>query len=396
MNSTGEPVAKRLRIEKPYLPCPCFKCQGDLQLPATIRDHARRYPWPLVVPRTRSPSPDTQISRHETSANERQSPSPPCAPSPPRAPSPIQDIDNEGQHTPSHSPGPSRCATPRRSPSLDLPGFHPNDLRKYHFDNPGPNQGYANVGVDRELLDNMDNLGVEDKDPYDENLDEEPDPNKEVDPAEYCAAFQEHPLIRNAYVDAIVQKVLYGANHRALADQLKGSQQQLRSNPNVPAEDLARMALTIRTVERQLGLDSTDIITTYTLCPLCQSLYHPNYIANADENTCQNGNCEGILYDIKTLASGKRKRTSRLTYPCASVIAWFQRLLNRPGMAELTQSWNTENNEGPAQPVPVEEWARTTNMNTPLGNISKGHGWRSRACQQERMVDEVGNVKDQS
>ncbi|EUC56821.1 transposase family Tnp2 protein [Rhizoctonia solani AG-3 Rhs1AP] len=175
---------------------------------------------------------------------------------------------------------------------------------------------------------------------------------------------------------------------------LRSSQRQLSSNPDVPIEDLERMALTIRTVERRLGLDSSDIITTYTLCPLCGRSYHPDYIADADENTCQNENCEGILYDVKTLASGQRKRTPRLTYPCASIIAWFRRILNHPGMAELTRSWCTENDQELAQPVPVEQWR--VDMNTPLGDISKGHGWRSRPSQQERTVDEAGNVRDQS
>ncbi|EUC58792.1 transposase family Tnp2 protein [Rhizoctonia solani AG-3 Rhs1AP] len=157
------------------------------------------------------------------------------------------------------------------------------------------------------------------------------------------------------------------------------------------------MALTIRTVERRLGLDSGDLIITYTLCPLCGHLYHPNYIANADSSACQNNDCNGVLYDINQLASGEIKRVSRLTCPYASIIAWLRRLLKQPGICELTQNEQAEGDQGFAQPIPPEQWVAELNMDEPLVDISDGHGWDSGAARLERVVDEqTGNVEDRS
>ncbi|CUA68002.1 hypothetical protein RSOLAG22IIIB_07684 [Rhizoctonia solani] len=262
-------------------------------------------------------------------------------------------VDDNLLRTP--SPGSRRQARSPSSP-VELPGIHPNDQREHCFDDLLLRQGFPDLGVDNDLLDLDGDEEPDDDDPFDdfglprfheeppseeqqpfalpwENLpgnkpnDPDPEPHEEIDPAEYCAAFQEHPLIRNTYIDAIVQKVLYGTNHRALNHLLKAAQRQLHSNPDVPAEGLARMALTIRTVEQRLGLDSSDLITTYTLCPLCELSYDPDYINETDSDTCLNGDCNGVLYDTRILASGQHKRVSRHTFVSAPVIAWLRRML---------------------------------------------------------------------
>ncbi|KDN42594.1 hypothetical protein RSAG8_06737, partial [Rhizoctonia solani AG-8 WAC10335] len=278
-------------------------------------------------------------------------------------PSPVLPLDDNHAHAP--SPNAPRRVRRHASPA-NLPGFNPIDRHEHRFDELLPRQAFPDLDVDNELL----NMNAEEDEPeedeifdefglpriYHEPPDEDqqpfvlpwenqpaegpdPDPNPEpdgpIDPAEYCAAFQEHPLVCNAYVDAIVQKILYGANQHASTHQLKAAQRQLRSNPDVPVEDLARMALTIRTVERRLGLDSSDIVKIYMLCPLCGRSYSPTYISDANTDACQNDNCDGVLYDIQKLASGQRKRVSRRTYPYASIIAWIHRLLNQPGMSEF-------------------------------------------------------------
>ncbi|CAE6410562.1 unnamed protein product [Rhizoctonia solani] len=420
MDENMEPRAKRARTDAgTYAPCPCYNCQGDMQLLGTIRDHKKRFPWPLSSsPRARSPASNNRALQDMTNLSSPRRQNPPST----RENSPFRD---NGAREPSRSP-PAR----RHASSPDLPGFNPNDRQDHRFDDLGRNQQYVNIGVDGDLLraggngDEEEEENAEEEEagdmeamyglpggddppreeqefefPWGDQNDEEPDPEPDnpIDPEEYCAAFREHPLIRNAYVDAIVQKVLYSANHRALTHQLKAAQRQLRSNPDVPAEDLSRMALTIRTVERRLGLDSDDLIMTYTLCPLCRRSYSPNDIADADNSTCQNDNCEGTLFDVKTLASGQRKRESRLTYPCVSIIAWLRRLFSQAGMAKLVQNWRTENDHGQAEPIPVDQWAVTVRMNTPLGDMSHGWGWRSGVGGLDRVVDEVtGDVEDRS
>ena len=281
--------------------CPCYNCQGkELQLPRTRRDHSTRYPWPKQEPPTspdRSPTPN-DYSPLENSITLPHSPRPYSPPgqdvSPPRRPSPPiwrscsePPLDDDLLRTP--SPGARRRARRQLSPA-SLPEIDPNDEHEHHFDELLPRRAFSDLDVDEELLDLEEDEQEEDELfdefgqprgpdeppgkgqqpfqlPWENQAGEDPDPNPDdqIDPAEYCAAFQEHPLIRNAYIDAIVQKILFGASHNALNYQLKAVHRQLSSNPNVPAEDLARMALTIRTVERRLGLDSSDIIKTYTL-----------------------------------------------------------------------------------------------------------------------------------
>ncbi|KAG8682473.1 hypothetical protein FRC11_014829 [Ceratobasidium sp. 423] len=138
MDENEEPRAKRARTNAgTYAPCPCYNCQGDMQLADLLGEGES--------------DEDEEEEEEEEEAGDMEA-------------------------------------------MYGLPG---ND------DPPGEGQEF--------------------KFPWGHQNDEEPDPEPDnpIDPAEYCAAFREHPLIRNAYVDAIVQKVLYGANHRALTHQLR-------------------------------------------------------------------------------------------------------------------------------------------------------------------------------
>jgi hypothetical protein len=49
------------------------------------------------------------------------------------------------------------------------------------------------------------------------------DPIDEDDPGVRYTAFEEPDLIHNAYIDAYIQKTLYGATHHALKHQLKAA-----------------------------------------------------------------------------------------------------------------------------------------------------------------------------
>ncbi|CUA68980.1 POC1 centriolar protein homolog A [Rhizoctonia solani] len=370
---------------------------------------------------------DIPYSPRQSNSPTGQYFSPPQHPSPPiRYNTPELPVDDDLLRTP--SPGPRRQARRPSSPE-ELPDIHPDDRREHRFDDLLPRQEFPDLDVDDDLLNLDGDEEPDDDDPFDdfglprgheeppgegqqpfalpwENLpgndpddpdDPDAEPYEEVDPAEYCAAFQEHPDIRNAYVDVIVQKVLYGVNHRALNHQLKAAQRHLRSNPDIPADGLARMALTIRTVEQRLGLDSSDIITTYTLCPLCERSYHPDYINETDSDTCQNVNCNGVLYDTRILASGQRKRVSRRTFVSASVVGWLRRMLNYPGISELAHHWQTEDHQELVEPLSAEEWFAHLDMDRPLADFTDGLEWCSRAAGMDRVEDEeTGEVEDRS
>jgi hypothetical protein len=233
---------------------------------------------------------------------------------------------------------------------------------------------------------------------FDQPPDDDPDDEGNGFEANY-QAFREHELVRNAYIDAFIQKVIYGATHRALKHQLKAARRTIAANPLVPREDVANMARTIGTAEVRLGVNTDDIVTTFTLCPHCKRRYSPEYIATANEDTCLNDGCEGVLFTVRNLASGSRRRVPNLTYPFASPIAWLKHMLSLPGMSELMQNWRNDQNDdwGLRGPISSEEWMRDLNVDRPIGDISDGWGWRSTSAGLERRYDpHTGNVADES
>ncbi|KAG8759335.1 hypothetical protein FRC11_002118, partial [Ceratobasidium sp. 423] len=149
MGGNGQSRAKRARTDTTYAPCPCYKCQGDLQLPDTIRHHKQQYPWPLSSPpRASSPTSNNNALRDVTNRSSPQR----HASAPIRSPSPAADFENNGTRARSRSPG-APGQTRRRASSPNLPGFNANDRRDYQFDDLGPNRWYASIGVNKDLLD---------------------------------------------------------------------------------------------------------------------------------------------------------------------------------------------------------------------------------------------------
>ncbi|KAG8703013.1 hypothetical protein FRC09_004399 [Ceratobasidium sp. 395] len=212
-----------------------------------------------------------------------------------------------------------------------------------------------------------------------------------------CAAFREPDLIRNAYIDALVQKLLYGATHRALKHQLKTARRTISAHPDIEHEHVTKMAQTITTVEHRLGVNTDDIIITFTLCPVCKRRYAPEYIQDTDNEHCLNEGCEGVLFVIRNLASGGRRRVSNLTYPYASVIAWLRHMLIQPGIAELMQTWRAHDDHGMSAPVSSQDWMHELNYQKPLGDIMDGWGWRSTTAGLHRTLDpETGDIVDVS
>ncbi|QRV79852.1 Transposase family tnp2 [Ceratobasidium sp. AG-Ba] len=180
---------------------------------------------------------------------------------------------------------------------------------------------------------------------------------------------------------------------------LKAARRTISAYPNIDPEAVACMAQTMRTVENRLGVNTDNIITTYTLCPKCSRRYSADYIATTNNDVCLNDGCEGVLFTSRELASGGRRRVSAVTYPFTSPIAWIQHMLSRPGMAELLQNWRSDRHDDHVfgAPISCEEWMRNLDINRPLGDISDGWGWRSTYAGLERREDpETGLFTDEN
>jgi Zn-finger nucleic acid-binding protein len=237
--------------------------------------------------------------------------------------------------------------------------------------------------------------------PMEDELEDPPDddPEAEDDLGTYYAAFKEPDLIRNAYIDAFVQKTLYGATHRALRHQLKAVRRTLASHPAIAPEDLAQMAQSIGTVERRLGVDTDSIITTYVLCPVCKRRYTSEYISEAEVDTCLNDGCSGVLFTSRRLASGSQRRVPHSTFPLASPIAWIRHMLNLAGVPELLQTWRAQESDAEllTAPVSAQEYINNLNVHRPIADICDGWGWRSTEAGLERIYNpHTGDVIDQS
>ncbi|QRV88195.1 UvrD/REP helicase [Ceratobasidium sp. AG-Ba] len=212
-------------------------------------------------------------------------------------------------------------------------------------------------------------------------------------------AFQEPTLIRNAYIDAFVQKHLYGATHRALKHQLKAAKRSLSAHPGIHIEELSKMAQTIGTAEKRLGISTDSIITVFTLCPVCRRRYSQDYIAEAEGDRCLNEGCTGVLFTLRKLALGQVRRASHMTYPFASPIAWIRHILSLPGMSELMQHWRSgiDDTEGIKAPIKSEDWMRNLNPHKPMGDLYDGWGWRSIRAGLERKTNlRTGSTRDES
>ncbi|QRW11426.1 Transposase family tnp2 [Ceratobasidium sp. AG-Ba] len=283
--------------------------------------------------------------------------------------------------------------------------FTQHDFAEYDAEEDGVNMNEALYDENFGLPDNDELHPNRDADKYSFQFKEELEVTlnqNNIDSQEndvYCAAFEEPELIRNAYIDAFIQKSLYGATHCAIKHQLRASRRALATHPSIHPEDLAKMAQTIETVEKRLGVNSNSLITTFTLCPACGRLYTQEYIDGAGDSRCLNERCPGVLFVVRRLASGSQRRVLTVTYPFALSIAWLRHMLSLPGMAELMQHWRTEDgdNEWLQPPVLNKTWMQNMKPNKPIGDMCDGWGWRSNEAGLERYVDpRTGNVIDKS
>ncbi|KAF8594557.1 hypothetical protein BDV93DRAFT_515687 [Ceratobasidium sp. AG-I] len=359
------------------------------------------------------------------------------------------------QSAPPNCPAHSRASLPN-----DLPNFRPGPLPQEHH-----NEACNNYF--RDLLDlgaNLNNLGInpgqlpgkdqgndrlfdedgggddEDEDPLQplqdgalyNNLNLKPEPEPDSDPDDNepdinntgFPALDKPRAIQNVYINAYVQKTLHNTTHRSLKHFISSFEESFVENANIDALDLARMARTIGTVEKRLGLSTKDLITTFTLCPKCSTRYSPTYIAASvgmsrgkrpalnwcripalparhpyasDNPGCTKAGCEGLLYTDNILATGGNKWTSSRTFPYISPINWIQRMLACNGIARLVQAWQTPDDQELRPPIGADEWNQDNNCNEPLGDIMDGWGCRSCLAGVQRVVDPVaGTVVDQS
>ncbi|KDN42383.1 hypothetical protein RSAG8_06874, partial [Rhizoctonia solani AG-8 WAC10335] len=204
-------------------------------------------------------------------------------------------------------------------------------------------------------------------------------------------ALDEHPTLRNIYLRTWVQYAFHGATQEVIQAMLESHKSALLAGVDLyPPEFTAEvntMPTTLRSLERRLGLDFSELLTIYPLCPECSKRYTMEELYALQNPQCLRhvgDQCPGNLYVESTLADGTRKRTPNKSLPYRSFPDALGRLLSRVGIADFAQHWRGDdpNNaplENPPEPCNLQEWFDRMGLNTRFGDITQGAGWHNEA-----------------
>ena len=195
-------------------------------------------------------------------------------------------------------------------------------------------------------------------------------------------AFREDSLVRRAYVQAFISATFHGTTKDGVAHFLTS----MRSNyasiaarfPAAQVRDLENMAVTLRTVERRLGVDPDQRIIYYFVCNKCWHRHHPSELYKLEFSACLQPGCTGSLYDIKTLSDGRKRRRPTKILPTTSLKQEIQRILLRPGKPEELNAWRQEQDApGRKPPVSQADWPGNHDSDYRMYDMHDGWGWNA-------------------
>lgn len=219
-----------------------------------------------------------------------------------------------------------------------------------------------------------------------------------LDLDDFPPAFYEDPLIRNTYIRVFLEATFNHATEESVKSQLDTHYTNFchmaaRTGTEIPG--LAKMARTLRTVERRLGVDADSYIWFNFLCPVCWHFYEPKDLATLPHDSkCIEEYCEGVVFTLRRLAHGKRRVPAKIL-PTTPFIPHIQRILLRPGKFEDFQRWRCEGDEaGRAPPLQEMGWDTFPDPNVILTDIVDGWTWRATRAAMQRQVDNDGSVVD--
>ncbi|KZV63186.1 hypothetical protein PENSPDRAFT_758171 [Peniophora sp. CONT] len=212
-------------------------------------------------------------------------------------------------------------------------------------------------------------------------------------------AFAEHPAIRNAYVHAFVLGAFQGGTHDQVKSQLIAQKNSLldalahvedTEDTRKLRDDLAKMAMTLRSVEKRLGVDPDRYLVYYALCPTCWQRYPVSELDDLEMNRCTRTGCSAKLFETKRTASrGVQRYPLKVLayYPLTRALRLFFR---RPGKWEECQAWRKEGDhwqqdEPRPPPMSYEEWRDGLREGQLLSDIHDGWIWRLLRANMKRV-----------
>lgn len=195
-------------------------------------------------------------------------------------------------------------------------------------------------------------------------------------------ALTEHPLIRNAYVHVYIASTVHGATKELCKQMLDGYHSTFSALPQTAQYEVAgldKMARTLRTVVRRLGVDPDRYITFYFVCNVCWDHHHPSELYHLDGPGCNTrADCPGVLYACKTTSEGKLKRIPVKVLPTTALIDSLFRIASRPGKMKDWNAWRGDDDEpGRTPPAAREDWPGWQDGSHRMYDIMDGWGWRT-------------------
>ncbi|KAH7333034.1 hypothetical protein B0J17DRAFT_736463 [Rhizoctonia solani] len=215
----------------------------------------------------------------------------------------------------------------------------------------------------------------------------------------------EHSILRNIYLRTWVQYAFAGATQDSIQAILESHKSTLLALAELrgdafPADFIAqvhKMATTLHSLERRLGLDFTDLVIIFPVCPEpdcgkryamedLEALRNPQCVRHVGEDRCP-----GILYSETKLATGKQKRTPNKSFPYNSLPKALGRLLSRPSIARFMQHWRRNGDEPIEEDIPPpldpNEWFNQIGPGNKFCDVSKAWGWRNQEVDLRRRWD---------
>ncbi|RDX40289.1 hypothetical protein OH76DRAFT_1508102 [Lentinus brumalis] len=134
-------------------------------------------------------------------------------------------------------------------------------------------------------------------------FDDDDDDNDAVQADRLPPAFHEDPLLRRAYVQAFISATSHGTTKDGVAHFLTSTRSNYASIaqrcPAAQIPGLGTMAVTLRTVERRLGVDPDQRILYFFVCDTCWYRHHPSELYKLEHSGCTQPGCLGTLYITK-------------------------------------------------------------------------------------------------
>lgn len=250
--------------------------------------------------------------------------------------------------------------------------------------------------IEEDLLDNplFRRRGLMFGEPDDEDDDEPSDSDDDLP-----QAFNEHPAIRNAYIRAFLLSSIKGSTHQAVQMHLEGIALALRSakaqSPEADFPGLEKMARTLTTAEKRLGIFTENFITYYFLCDICWQPHHPSELTQLADAVCSEPACSGILFTSKRLSDGTIKRTPTKILPYVPLKKIIRHLLMQPGKYQQLQQWRGDDDApGRVPPSTASGYTAFEDPSQPMKDIHDGWGWRAIQAGLERRSGGPWTIQD--